>query len=81
MNTIRDRVRQLRVEKGWSQQSLSNDLEVMAIHAWSWLHTPDPRHSLIPRISDTQQLAIDVEYQFMATIIWMERIFHDRSFV
>ena len=52
MNLIGDRLRQLRMERGWSQQTLSNKLEMMAIYVC---------RGSISRIEDKQRTVTDIE--------------------
>lgn len=59
MNMIGDRVRQLRIEKGWSQQTLSNKLEMMAIYVC---------RGSISRIEDKQRTVTDIELYGLAQV-------------
>lgn len=52
MNMIGDRVRQLRTERGWSQQTLSNKLEMMAIYVC---------RGSVSRIEDKLRTVTDIE--------------------
>ena len=52
MNMIGDNLRRLRIEKGWSQQKLSNKLEELAIYVC---------RGSISRIEDKQRTVTDIE--------------------
>lgn len=56
-NMIGERVRQLRIERGWSQQTLSNKLELMAIYVC---------RGSISRIEDRQRTVTDIELYGLA---------------
>lgn len=59
MNMIGDRVRQLRTERGWSQQTLSNKLEMMAIYVC---------RGSISRIEDKLRTVTDIELYGLAQV-------------
>ena len=52
MNMIGDNLRRLRMERGWSQQKLSNKLEMLAIYVC---------RGSISRIEDKQRTVTDIE--------------------
>ena len=52
MNMVGDKVRELRIEKGMSQQALSNKLETLAIYIC---------RGSISRIEDKQRTVTDIE--------------------
>lgn len=52
MNMVGDKVRELRLEKGMSQQALSNKLEMLAIYIC---------RGSISRIEDKQRTVTDIE--------------------
>ena len=52
MNIIGSNLRRLRVERGWSQQMLSNKLEMLAIYVC---------RGSISRIEDKQRTVTDIE--------------------
>ena len=52
MNMIGDNLRKLRIERGWSQQKLSNKLEMLAIYVC---------RGSISRIEDKQRTVTDIE--------------------
>ena len=52
MNMIGGNLRRLRIEKGWSQQKLSDKLEMMAIYVC---------RGSISRIEDKQRTVTDIE--------------------
>lgn len=52
MNMVGDKVRELRIEKGMSQQALSNKLEMLAIYIC---------RGSISRIEDKQRTVTDIE--------------------
>lgn len=52
MNLIGDKLRAFRTEKGWSQQTVSNKLEMLAIYAC---------RGSISRIEDKQRTVTDIE--------------------
>lgn len=60
MNMIGDRVRQLRIAKGWSQQTLSNKLEMLAIYVC---------RGSISRIEDKQRTVTDIELYGLAQVL------------
>lgn len=59
-NMIGDRVRQLRIAKGWSQQTLSNKLEMLAIYVC---------RGSISRIEDKLRTVTDVELYGLANVL------------
>ncbi len=60
MNMIGDRVRQLRIERGLSQQALSNKLELIAIYIC---------RGSISRIEDKQRTVTDIELFGLARVL------------
>lgn len=60
MNLIGDRVRELRIAKGWSQQVLSNKLEILAIYIC---------RGSISRIEDKQRTVTDIELYGLAKVL------------
>ena len=60
MNMIGKRVRELRIEKGLSQQTLSNRLETLAIYVC---------RGSISRIEDKQRTVTDIELYGLAKIL------------
>ena len=52
MNIIGNNLRRLRMERGWSQQTLSNKLEMLAIYVC---------RGSISRIEDKQRTVTDIE--------------------
>lgn len=60
MNMIGNRVRELRIEKGLSQQALSNRLETLAIYVC---------RGSISRIEDKQRTVTDIELYGLAKIL------------
>lgn len=52
MNLIGDKLRTFRTEKGWSQQTVSNKLEMLAIYVC---------RGSISRIEDKQRTVTDIE--------------------
>lgn len=52
MNLIGDKLRAFRTEKGWSQQTVSNKLEMLAIYVC---------RGSISRIEDKQRTVTDIE--------------------
>lgn len=60
MNMIGERVRQLRIAKGWSQQTLSNKLEMLAIYVC---------RGSISRIEDQQRTVTDIELYGLAKVL------------
>lgn len=59
-NMVGDQVRKLRIEKGWSQQTLSNKLETLAIYIC---------RGSISRIEDKQRTVTDIELYGLAEIL------------
>ena len=59
-NMIGNRVRELRIEKGLSQQALSNRLETLAIYVC---------RGSISRIEDKQRTVTDIELYGLAKIL------------
>ena len=60
MDLIGNRVRELRIEKGLSQQALSNRLETLAIYVC---------RGSISRIEDKQRTVTDIELYGLAKIL------------
>ncbi len=60
MNLIGDKVRKLRIEKGLSQQALSNKLEILAIYIC---------RGSISRIEDKQRTVTDIELYGLAKVL------------
>lgn len=60
MNMIGDQVRRLRLQKGWSQQKISNKLEMLAIYV---------RRGSISRIEDRQSTVTDIELFGLANVL------------
>ena len=73
MNMIGDRVRQLRIAKGLSQQTLSTRLETMAIYIC---------RGSISRIEDKQRTVTDIELYGLAKVLEvpMENLFPEPLF-
>ena len=65
MNMIGSRLRTLRVERGWSQQTLSDKLEVLAIY--------------ICRIEDKRRTVTDIELYGLSQVLGVpiESLFED----
>lgn len=60
MNMIGRKVRQLRIEKGMSQQALSNKLETLAVYIC---------RGSISRIEDMQRTVTDIELYGLAEVL------------
>lgn len=60
MNLIGDKVRELRIAKGMSQQTLSNKLEMLAIYIC---------RGSISRIEDKQRTVTDIELYGLAKVL------------
>ena len=60
MNMIGSRLRALRVERGWSQQKLSDKLEVLAIYIC---------RGSISRIEDKQRTVTDIELYGLSQVL------------
>ncbi len=60
MNMIGDRVRELRIKKGMSQQMLSNKLETMAIYVC---------RGSVSRIEDKQRTVTDIELYGLSKVL------------
>ena len=60
MNMVGDRVRQLRIAKKMSQQTLSNKLEMLAIYIC---------RGSISRIEDKQRTVTDIELHAIAKVL------------
>ncbi len=60
MNMVGNRVRQLRLSKGMSQQTLSNKLEMLAIYIC---------RGSISRIEDKQRTVTDIELYGLAQVL------------
>mgnify|MGYP001080608133 FL=1 len=59
-NMVGGQVRKLRIERGWSQQMLSNKLETLAIYIC---------RGSISRIEDRQRTVTDIELYGLAEIL------------
>ena len=59
-NMVGGQVRKLRIERGWSQQMLSNKLETLAIYIC---------RGSIARIEDRQRTVTDIELYGLAEIL------------
>ena len=59
-NMVGEQVRKLRIEKGWSQQTLSNKLETLAIYIC---------RGSISRIEDKQRTVTDIELYGLAEVL------------
>ena len=72
MNMIGDNLRRLRLERGWSQQTLSNKLEMLAIYVC---------RGSISRIEDKQRTVTDIElYGFSQVLgVPIEILFQERD--
>ena len=68
MNLVGERVRQLRMEKGWSQQMLSDKLEMLAIYVC---------RGSISRIEDKLRTVTDIELYGLSKVldVPVERLF------
>ena len=60
MNMIGSRLRTLRVERGWSQQTLSDKLEVLAIYIC---------RGSISRIEDKRRTVTDIELYGLSQVL------------
>ena len=60
MNMIGSRLRTLRVERGWSQQTLSDKLEVLAIYIC---------RGSISRIEEKQRTVTDIELYGLSQVL------------
>ena len=60
MNMVGDRVRELRISKGMSQQKLSNKLEMLAIYIC---------RGSISRIEDKQRTVTDIELYGLSAVL------------
>jgi len=60
MNMVGDKVRQLRIEKGWSQKALSVKLETLAVYIC---------RGSISRIEDKQRTVTDIELFGLAEVL------------
>ena len=60
MNMVGERVKELRISKGMSQQTLSNKLEMMAIYIC---------RGSISRIEDKQRTVTDIELYGLAQVL------------
>ena len=71
MNMIGNRVRELRIAKGLSQQALSNKLETLAIYVC---------RGSISRIEDKQRTVTDIELYGLSKVldVPIECLFEDR---
>lgn len=72
MNMIGSNLRRLRIEKGWSQQKLSDKLEMLAIYVC---------RGSISRIEDKQRTVTDIElYGFSQVLgVPIEELFEERQ--
>ena len=72
MNLIGDKVKELRIAKGMSQQTLSNKLEMLAIYIC---------RGSISRIEDKQRTVTDIELYGLAKILGVsiEALFKKRD--
>lgn len=72
MNMIGENLRRLRIERGWSQQKLSNQLEMLAIYVC---------RGSISRIEDKQRTVTDIElYGFSQVLgVPIQDLFQDRE--
>ena len=72
MNMIGNNLRRLRTEKGWSQQMLSDKLEMLAIYVC---------RGSISRIEDKQRTVTDIElYGFSKVLgVPVEELFEERK--
>ena len=70
MNMIGSRLRTLRVERGWSQQTLSDKLEVLAIYIC---------RGSVSRIEDKRRTVTDIELYGMSHVLGVpiESLFED----
>lgn len=70
MNMIGSNLRRLRMERGWSQQKLSNELEMLAIYVC---------RGSISRIEDKQRTVTDIElYGFSQVLgVSIEELFQE----
>lgn len=70
MNMIGNNLRRLRTERGWSQQKLSNKLEMLAIYVC---------RGSISRIEDKQRTVTDIElYGFSQVLgVAIEELFEE----
>ena len=60
MNMIGDKIKKLRIERGMSQQTLSNKLEMLAIYIC---------RGSISRIEDKQRTVTDIELYGLAKVL------------
>ena len=72
MNLIGSNLRRLRLERGWSQQKLSNKLEMLAIYVC---------RGSISRIEDKQRTVTDIElYGFSRVLgVSIEELFKEQE--
>jgi len=72
MNMIGSNLRRLRMKRGWSQQVLSNKLEMLAIYVC---------RGSISRIEDKQRTVTDIELYGFAQVLGVaiEELFEDRK--
>lgn len=72
MNMIGGNLRRLRIERGWSQQKLSNELEMLAIYVC---------RGSISRIEDKQRTVTDIElYGFSQVLgVTIAELFEERE--
>lgn len=72
MNMIGSNLRRLRIERGWSQQKLSDKLEMLAIYVC---------RGSISRIEDKQRTVTDIElYGFSQVLgVPIEKLFEEQQ--
>lgn len=72
MNMIGSRLRTLRVERGWSQQTLSDKLEVLAIYIC---------RGSISRIEERQRTVTDIELYGLSQVLGVpiESLFEEKD--
>lgn len=72
MNMIGSNLRRLRIERGWSQQTLSNRLEMLAIYVC---------RGSISRIEDKQRTVTDIELYGLSRVLEVpiDELFEERE--
>jgi len=72
MNMIGSNLRRLRIERGWSQQTLSNKLEMLAIYVC---------RGSISRIEDKQRTVTDIELYGLSRVLEVpiDELFEERE--
>lgn len=72
MNMIGSNLRRLRIERGWSQQTLSNRLEMLAIYVC---------RGSISRIEDKQRTVTDIELYCLSRVLEVpiDELFEERE--